>query len=217
MLQVESLVYTHPGSGPLRFPDLSAEQGDQVLLRGPSGSGKSTLVALLAGLLRHQQGTLRVGDADLARLDPRQVDAWRGAQVGLVPQRLHLSAGLDVTENLALAYRAAGRPVDAARIAALLDRLDLQALARRRPHEISVGQAQRVALARAVLRGPRLLLADEPTAHLDDEAAARALTLLQQIAGEHGATLVVATHDARVRERMAAARDWSLAPVQAPA
>jgi putative ABC transport system ATP-binding protein len=211
VLQVEGLVYRHAGAAaPLRFPDLTVPQGAQVLLRGPSGSGKSTLLALMAALLRPQQGHLRVAGADLATLSPRQADAWRGERLGIVPQRLHLSPGLSVRDNLRLVAFARGAPPDDRAITAALERLDVAALAGVRPGQLSAGQAQRVALARALLGRPRVLLADEPTANLDDDAARTALGLLSRVAGEAGATLVVATHDSRVVEHLAGARPWLL-------
>ena len=203
MLSLRGLRHVHPGAPPLVFPDLDAPAGARVVLRGPSGSGKSTLLALVAGLLTPTAGRVVVDGTDVGALPPRARDAWRGAHLGFVPQRLHLSPSLSVADNLALAYVAAGEAVDDARIGALLGRLRIAPLARRRPHELSGGQAQRVALARALLRRPALLLADEPTASLDDAHAAEAVALLADNAAEQGATLVVATHDARVRAALA--------------
>jgi putative ABC transport system ATP-binding protein len=197
MIRTHGLVARHRGGPALHFPDLEVPQGGLLLLRGASGAGKSTLLALLCGLLRPAEGRVSVAGADLDRLGPAALDAWRAAHLGVVPQRLHLSPSLDVAANLALPAWSAGRAPDTARIQALLQRLGLAALAQRRPAALSVGQAQRVALARALVGRPRLLLADEPTASLDDANAAEVLALLREHAGEAGATLVVATHDAR--------------------
>jgi putative ABC transport system ATP-binding protein len=211
MLSLRGLVHRYPGGATISFPDLDVPQGARVRVAGPSGSGKSTLLALLSGLLAVQAGQAVVCGTDLARLDERARDAWRGATLGFVPQRLHLSDSLTVAQNLALPYVAGGLPVDHARVAAAMARLGLAGLQGRRPAQLSVGQAQRVAIARALLRGPRLIVADEPTAHLDDDTAAEALALLAEAAAEHGATLVVASHDLRVAAAWPAAFELRLA------
>lgn len=212
-LQLQGLAYAHPGGELIRFADWQAAVGSTVRLHGPSGSGKSTLLALLAGLLTPTAGRVCVAGADVGAMAPRDRDAWRGATLGFVPQRLHLSGALSVWRNCELVYFAAGLPVDARRIGQVLDRLGLAALVARRPHALSLGQAQRVALARAVLRRPRLLLADEPTANLDDDSAADALALMADLAREQQATLVIASHDARVAAALPHALAWTLPPL----
>jgi putative ABC transport system ATP-binding protein len=209
-LLLQSVAFRYRGDQPLTFPDGVAPSGALVRLSGSSGSGKSTLLSLLAGLMVPCAGRLVVAGVDPASLTERERDAWRGANVGIVPQRLHLSPHLSVWHNLALPWVATGQAVDAARIAEVMDCLGLLGLEGRRPGELSGGQAQRVAVARALMRRPRLILADEPTASLDDIAARQALTLLRLAAEQHAATLVVATHDRRVTEAWPEALEWRL-------
>lgn len=207
MLGWSGLAHSYGEGAALRYADFQLPPGHHLLLRGASGSGKSTLLALLAGLLRVQTGRLTVAGTELPTLSPRALDAWRGATLGVVPQRLHLSEALTVEENLSLPALAAGQGADPARSRDLLASLGIAELARRRPHQLSVGQAQRVALARALMRRPRLLLADEPSASLDDGHTAQMLALLLDAAAGHGCTLVVASHDARVNEVLGQRQD----------
>jgi putative ABC transport system ATP-binding protein len=202
MIASHALQYRHAAGPLLAFPDVAVPQGGVLLLRGRSGAGKSTWLALAAGLLGPTAGDITVAGQSLAALKPVARDAWRARSIGFLPQQLHLSQALTVADNLALAYFAAGLPADPAAISAALDALGVAELARRLPAQLSGGQAQRVALARAVLLQPQVILADEPTASLDDEAAQDALTLLQATARRSGATLVIATHDARVLQAL---------------
>ncbi|CAN7404803.1 ABC transporter ATP-binding protein [Acidovorax sp. LjRoot194] len=211
MIRTRGLAYTYPtGDAPLRFPDVDLNQGGTLLLRGRSGTGKSTWLSLIAGLRGASGGDLFVGGLQLGTQRGAELDAWRARRIGFLPQKLHLSSALTVADNLGLVYFAAGLPRDDSAIARALAQLGVAELAARKPHQISGGQAQRVALARAVLLAPELLLADEPTASLDDEAAADALALLQHSAAAYGASLVIATHDQRVVQALAGAQQLDL-------
>lgn len=221
MIRTRGLAYRY-GAGPqLQFADVDLPQGGTLLLQGRSGTGKSTWLALVAGLRGAAGGDLFVAGIQLGTQRGAELDAWRARSIGFLPQKLHLSSALTVADNLALAYFAAGRPRDDAAIAQALAQVGVAELAGRKPHQLSGGQAQRVALARAVLLQPELLLADEPTASLDDEAAADALALLQTSAATCGASLVIATHDQRVVQALAAVPrlqrlDLNVSPATAP-
>jgi putative ABC transport system ATP-binding protein len=176
--------------------------GAQAVVVGPSGCGKTTLLSLLAGLLPIQQGRILIGGVslnELAQRSARAVDGFRARHIGLVPQQPLLFGMLSALDNLLLAQRLAGSPTDRDAARKLLAELGLAGLENRRPAQLSRGQQQRVALARALVNRPVLLLADEPTANLDDAHAAQAIDLLRERAHSLGAALLIATHDARVR------------------
>ncbi len=198
MIRSQALRFVYPGGATLAFPDVAVAPGTVLLLSGPSGCGKSTWLALVAALVAPTGGQLEVAGQPLASLKPATADAWRARTIGFLPQKLHLSAALTVYQNLAMAQWAAGVPENAVRIKQALASLGVAELSTRLPAQLSGGQAQRVALARSVLLQPALILADEPTASLDDAAAADAVALLLATAQTQGATLVIATHDARV-------------------
>ena len=199
MISSRQLAFRYPDGPALRFDDIDVVQGGVVLLRGASGSGKSTWLALAAGLLAPASGDITVAGQSLKALGKVASDAWRATTIGFLPQKLHLSAALTVHDNLAMAQWAAGQAPDMARISEALGALDVHLLGKRKPAQLSGGQAQRVALARAVLLKPKVILADEPTASLDDATAAASLALLRATARTAGATLVIATHDSRVQ------------------
>jgi putative ABC transport system ATP-binding protein len=191
----------HGAKEVLALERFEAGAGDHWLVLGASGSGKTTLLNIIAGLLKPSEGEVEVGGEPLTKLVGAALDRWRGRNVGIVPQKLHLVQSLSVLQNLLLAPYLAGLPVDESRALGLLGNLSLGEKARDKPHQLSHGQAQRVAIARAVMNRPRLLLADEPTANLDDVNCFQALDLLQDQARECGATLFVATHDQRAKAR----------------
>lgn len=198
MFALEGIEHRFGPVAALRVGQWRVERGERWLLSGASGSGKSTLLNVLAGLLRPSAGKVMVAGQDLAQLEESALDRWRGRNIGYVPQRLHLIESLDVLDNLLLAQFLAGATVDRSIAVELLASLGIDRVASRKPQALSQGQAQRVAIARAVINRPALLLADEPTAALDDANARAAAALLSERAGAVGATLVVASHDGRI-------------------
>lgn len=210
MIETRALRYHYPGGPALAFPDVDVPQGATLLLRGDSGTGKSTWLALVAGLLTPSAGEVVVAGQPLSHLSRAARDGWRARNLGFLPQKLHLSEVLSAERNLALVYYAAGVPEDRAALHGALDRLGVAELAGRRPSQLSGGQAQRVALARSILMSPQVILADEPTASLDDQAALMGLRLLESCAFQCNATLVIATHDRRVQEALPRAMVYTI-------
>jgi putative ABC transport system ATP-binding protein len=199
VIAVRGLAHRYGAAEALRLADWQVAQGERWLVLGASGSGKTTLLHILAGLVRPSEGQVEVSGENILKLEGARLDRWRASTVGIVLQALHLMKHLSVRDNLRLAQYLAHMPQDDARIADALSALGVGEKAARRPSELSQGEQQRVAIARAVVNRPKLLLADEPTANLDDAAAAKAVDLLSEQAARHGATLIVATHDARVK------------------
>lgn len=203
MIDLKDIHHDYGQGAALQLAAFSLMQGEQALVIGPSGSGKTTLLHLLAGLLHPQRGEVTVAGVALSGLSPAALDHFRGRHIGFVPQRLHLIGALSALENLLLAQYLAGKKQNPPQALALLESLGLTPKANAKPHRLSQGQAQRLAIARALINQPGVLLADEPTANLDDQNAQTVCDLLQTQARAFGATLLIATHDRRLKERFA--------------
>jgi putative ABC transport system ATP-binding protein len=200
--------------------DLDVPDGGYAAVTGPSGAGKTTLLALLGGLEKPQDGRVEVGGQDLTGLSGDGLAAYRRATVGFVFQHFGLLETLTAAQNIELAGTLSGAtPADRrARAAELLAAVGLAERAGHRPSRLSGGERQRVAIARALVNRPQLLLADEPTGNLDDDAAAMVIQLLETVRRDFGCTLVLVTHNrelaARARQRVTLDRGL---PVGAPA
>ncbi|MFB9852896.1 ABC transporter ATP-binding protein [Micromonospora andamanensis] len=164
-------------------------------IMGPSGSGKSTLMHCLAGLDRPTAGTVRVGDAELGRLDDRRLTLLRRDRIGFVFQKFNLLPALRAEENITLPLDIAGRRPDPAWLRQVVAAVGLTDRLRHRPAELSGGQQQRVAVARALITKPWVIFADEPTGNLDSRAGAEVLRLLRAAVDTLGQTVVMVTHD----------------------
>ena len=203
MVKVEGVQFQYGVEGPrMDFPDFACAQGERMLLLGQSGTGKTTLLHVLCGMLRAQAGTVEVAGRDLCASSDRDLDVWRGQELGIVFQRAHFVQSLSLEENLALPHQLTQGRVPAEvleRMASMLDRLGIAHRAQARPHELSVGEQQRASIARALLHQPKVVFADEPTSALDDENAAAVMDILDREAAD--ATLVVVTHDQRLKDR----------------
>lgn len=200
MLRTQELTYAYAPERVFRFPDLELRAGEALLLLGPSGCGKTTLLYLLAGLLSPRTGEVWLDGTCFSALRGGARDRFRGQQIGIVFQRPHFVEALSVRDNLLLGpWLSGARPRQA--VSEALASLGLEALASCLPRRLSLGEQQRLGILRAVLHRPRLLLADEPTAHLDDANADEVAGLLARSAAEAGAALLIVTHDARLAAR----------------
>jgi putative ABC transport system ATP-binding protein len=182
--------------------------GELVAVIGPSGSGKSTFLDLLAlSLAPSSGGAFRMDGTDVAALwrsqDSGTLARLRREKIGYVLQSGALLPFLSAAGNVALPLRLAGRTGEETRrrVERLMDRLGLEPVAHRLPAQLSIGQRQRVAVARALVHRPLLVLADEPTASLDAEAARAVMALLTELAREQGSAVLLVTHDERLAER----------------
>jgi putative ABC transport system ATP-binding protein len=184
---------------PLDGFGMQAQDGELVLLLGPSGCGKTTLLSCLSGILRPTAGSIRAAGTEVTLLESAQLTEYRRSTVGVVFQAFNLVPSLTALENVAAPLWGAGvRRAEARdRAAALLEQVSMGDRAGHRPGDLSGGQQQRVAIARALAHDPPLLLADEPTAHLDYLQVEGVLALLRSLATP-GRVVVVATHDDRM-------------------
>ncbi|WP_432513707.1 ABC transporter ATP-binding protein [Kineococcus sp. SYSU DK001] len=212
LLHARDLVMTYGPTRALDGVDVTVRSGESVAVMGPSGSGKTTLLHVLAGIVRPTSGTVALAGDDLVAMGDATRTKLRRDRFGFVFQSGQLLSELPAEENAALPLMLGGlgRAAAVERAGGLLRRLGLAGMERRRPGELSGGQAQRVAIARALVGRPEVVFADEPTGALDQATGREVLDLLTSVARENGAALVVVTHDAGVArwcDRTLAMRD----------
>jgi putative ABC transport system ATP-binding protein len=203
MIHLEQLRFGYNGGNDvLRLDEFVLEPESNILVVGPSGCGKTTLLHLIAGLLVPTGGSVVVDGQDLSALSPPARDRFRGRHIGIVLQQFHLLPTLTAMQNLLVAQSIAGLAVDRAAAHAMLNALGVDDRVDAYPHQLSVGQQQRVAIARALVNRPKLLLADEPTSNLDDEACTSVADLLLSATQRHAVSLLIATHDNRLKSKI---------------
>jgi putative ABC transport system ATP-binding protein len=203
LVRLEGLGHSIGGRPVMAVGDWQLAAGAHALVLGPSGSGKTTLINVITGLVTPTAGRALIEGEDMTALAADARDALRRRTIGLVFQTLRLIPALTVRQNLALAQRIGRGVSDTADVERLIARVGLAHRADAKPRTLSQGEGQRAAIARALVTRPRLVVADEPTSALDDRNATAMVDLLFEAADETGATLMVATHDQRIRSRFA--------------
>ena len=202
-LDIRDLVVEYSNAGdtvrPIDHLNLEVSAGSLAILLGPSGCGKTTLLSCIGGILKPTSGQILFDNIDATALDGHSLTVYRRNTVGIVFQAFNLVPSLTAAENVMVPMRAAGMSRRAAHKKAteLLDRVGLNERMTHRPGDLSGGQQQRVAVARAIALDPPLILADEPTAHLDFIQVEEVLRLIRQLADDDR-VVVVATHDSRM-------------------
>lgn len=209
--QSETLQITHVtkryGSGStevtaVRDVSLAVNPGEIVLIMGPSGSGKTTLLSMLGALLKPTEGVIQLNGTTISALAENRLPDIRLKQFGFIFQDFNLLSALTALENVAIVAELAGNKSGAARrkAASLLTELGLGERLNFLPEKLSGGEKQRVAIARALINDPTLILADEPTANLDSKIGHEIMRLLRRIAKEQGRSVVIVSHDQRIKD-----------------
>ncbi len=186
----------------LKGIDWEIPYGNIQLLMGPSGSGKTTLLSILAGLLTPNAGKVYILGEEITKMSRSKLAHFRLQQIGFIFQDFNLFPALTAAENVELVLNVKGIRGQAAKARAheLLEQVGLGDNANQKPHDLSGGQKQRVAIARALAGYPKLIMADEPTASLDARSGHAVMALLRQLAKEEGCTVLIVTHDPRIRD-----------------
>lgn len=201
MLNSESISFSYDGVQEFHFPDILIQKGEHLLILGESGVGKTTLIQILAGLLQPKSGTVSLNGNNYQELRAKQLDQFRGKHIGMVFQRPHFVKNINVLDNLLLTLYLSKNKADKNRAIQLLEQIGLGDKLNSMPDDLSQGEQQRAAIAMAVVKNPDLILADEPTASLDDTNCEKIVRLLKEQASATNAKLIIITHDQRLKSQ----------------
>jgi lipoprotein-releasing system ATP-binding protein len=200
MIRTHNLGFSYSPQKTFAFPDISCEDREALLILGRSGTGKTTFLHLLALLLRAEKGEVIVNGQNIAPLSVAEAAAVRAAQIGIIYQRAHFIRSLSVLDNLLISNYLANKQQNKARARQLAEALGFADHLSKPTHQLSQGEQQRVSIARALMNNPGVILADEPTSSLDDLNCQRVIDLLKTQSEQIGASLVVVTHDQRLKD-----------------
>lgn len=201
MIQTAKISHQYSSAGSsIAMPDVNLKQGEEVLIIGKSGCGKTTLLHILGGLLKPNKGEISIMDNSIYNLKGSKLDQFRGKNIGIVFQTPHFINSFSVIDNLLMAQKLSGLNKDLNRINEVLSSVGLADKVKSRVFELSQGEKQRITIARAVINHPKLILADEPTSSLDDKSCSDVINLLRKSAKEENATLIIVTHDQRLKD-----------------
>ena len=206
MIACKNLHFSYPYPGNLgnknfNFPDISCHKGETLLILGGSGKGKTTFLHLMGLLLRPESGEIVLDQQPTSQLSSSDLATVRAQKIGIIYQRAHFIRSLTVMENILMANYLAGNTLNKEKARALAFELGFGDHLDKKTQQLSQGEQQRVGIARAVMNNPAVLLADEPTSSLDDENCEKVISLLKKQSSEIGASLIVVTHDQRLKDQ----------------
>ncbi|MFT5915235.1 MAG: putative ABC transport system ATP-binding protein [Flammeovirgaceae bacterium] len=199
ILQTQSLKFSYDSVNSFSFPDIQLQKGEHLLILGKSGVGKTTFLHLLAGLLKAKKGEIIINNQDICQISSKKLDQFRGKHIGLVFQHSHFVNAISLLNNLLLIQKIGKLKPDKQRCLDALEKIGLADKIHQRPHSLSQGERQRAGIVLATINQPQVILADEPTASLDDENCHKVMELLLKQASQTQASLIVITHDSRLK------------------
>lgn len=200
MIKTSNLEFTYEGGTSFNFPDINLDTKEHLLVLGASGVGKTTFLHLLAGILPANKGTISINEVEISSLNRKELDVFRGRNIGLIFQQYHYISSLTVEENLIIRQRTTHKKADKQRRSEIVARLGLTDQLNKRVHQLSQGQQQRLSIALGLIHQPKVVFADEPTSNLDDANCDQVLKLLIEEANVSDSILIIITHDQRVKK-----------------
>lgn len=200
MLRTHHLSHQYSVDQRFTFPDIVCQANETLLVLGNSGVGKTTLLHILAGILQPKNGEVIIGDSNLYKMKGNKLDRFRGQNIGLIFQKPHFVQSISAEQNLLLSQRMAGKSIDKSQVKSILEKLNIYNRKSAKNYQMSQGEQQRLSIARALINKPKVILADEPTSALDDHNCKSVVELLQEQSLAVGASLIIVTHDNRLKD-----------------
>lgn len=200
MITSKNLHFSYTAQKQFNFPDISCRDKEALLILGQSGRGKTTFLHLLALLLQPDSGNIHIAGKDLSGLSSAEKTHIRAENLGIIYQRAHFVSALSVLDNILLSSYLAGNKEDKEKAGYLAEQLGFAEHLHKKTNQLSQGEQQRVSIARALMNNPNVILADEPTSNLDDNNCQKVIALLKKQSVSIGASLVVVTHDQRLKD-----------------
>jgi ABC-type lipoprotein export system ATPase subunit len=200
MIATQNLTFAYTSTKQFAFPDFACADRETMLILGKSGKGKTTFLHLMALLLKPTGGKIQINHQEISSLSVAQAADFRAKNVGIIYQKPHFVHSLSVMDNLLLANYLGGKPQARQAAQQLAESLGFADLLHKKNTQLSQGEQQRVSIARALINNPSVILADEPTSSLDDDNCLKVIDLLKKQTQEIGASLIVVTHDQRLKD-----------------